>query len=567
LYHRKGGNFGGNAILDIKNQNRTIASIKRGSTDGYGHTSYTFTPNGETIISGGGNGNLTAYQRNGSKIGDYIGHTGDVMAVAVSADGRFLVSGAADQTVRLWNVKTRENLLTLFHGSNGEWVAWTNSGHYTSSPNGDKMIGWQINKGVDKAADYINATQLAQHFYRPDIINAAIKLGSAKQAVAQAQDTDFNLNMLTRKLPPKFQIISPHSGTRVTTGIVPIKLKIAANTVAIEKFMVNVNGCEVTPHRIRKMHPKMQQHTKTIEIPLETGNNRITIRAKNSIGTTSVELKLQYAGASQIRQGNLHAFFGIPCGFIAMLLGIPFIVSLRGSDVPFYSQRWYYLDIFIFRYLSKLIWYKAKKVVANSEGLKILALKTYSKKNISIIPNGVDTNIFYPAKNSNNGDVVILFVGRLIERKGVDTLITAFASLVNTIPCRLIIAGDGNQRTNLELLVDKLGISNYVDFLGVVEHKNLPEIYRKSDIYVLPSKNEGMSNTCLEAIASGLPIIMTQTGGTTELVKNNVNDLKIALLELLKDINKRQQFGMVSRKLAEQMSWHNVANAYKSLYK
>ncbi len=137
-------------------------------------------------------------------------------------------------------------------------------------------------------------------------MHAAIKLGSAKQAVAQAQDTDFNLNMLTRKLPPKFQIISPHSGTRVTTGIVPIKLKIAANTVAIEKFMVNVNGREVTPHRIRKMHPKMQQHTKTIEIPLETGNNRITIRAKNSIGTTSAELKLQYAGASQIRQGNLH---------------------------------------------------------------------------------------------------------------------------------------------------------------------------------------------------------------------------------------------------------------------
>ncbi|WP_320409039.1 WD40 repeat domain-containing protein [Candidatus Marithrix sp. Canyon 246] len=115
------------------------------------HSSYTFTPNGQTIISGGSHGVITAYQRNGSKIGDYVGHTGDVWAVAVSADGRFLVSGAADQTVRLWNVRTRENLLTLFHGSNGEWVVWTPSGHYASSPNGDKMIGWQINKGVDKA--------------------------------------------------------------------------------------------------------------------------------------------------------------------------------------------------------------------------------------------------------------------------------------------------------------------------------------------------------------------------------------------------------------------------------
>jgi WD40 repeat protein len=306
LSHRKGGNYGYNAILDIKNQNRTVASIKRQSYDGYDHRSYTFTPNGQTIISGGMNGVITAYQHDGSKIGNYVGHTGDVWAVAVSADGRFLVSGSDDQTVRLWNVTTRENLLTLFHGSNGEWVVWTPSGHYASSPNGDKMIGWQINKGVDKAADYISAAQLGQHFYRPDIINAAIKLGSAKQAVAQAENTDFNLNMLTRKLPPRFEIISPRSGTRVTKGIVPVKLKIAANTVAIEKFMVYVNGREVTPHKIRKMHPFMQKHTKTIEVPLETGNNRITIRAKNSIGITSAELNLQYAGASQIRQGNLH---------------------------------------------------------------------------------------------------------------------------------------------------------------------------------------------------------------------------------------------------------------------
>jgi len=133
--HSRSGKWGKNAILDIKNQNRTIASIERGSSD--------------------------------------------------------------DQTVRLWNVTTRENLLTLFHGSNGEWLVWTNSGHYTSSPNGDKMIGWQINKGADKAADYVTATQLAQHFYRPDIINTTIKLGSAKRAVAQAENTGFNLNILT----------------------------------------------------------------------------------------------------------------------------------------------------------------------------------------------------------------------------------------------------------------------------------------------------------------------------------------------------------------------------------
>lgn len=116
---------------------------------------------------------LTAYDRAGNELGDFMGHEGDVYAIAPSPDGRFLVSGAADQTVRLWNLKTRELLVTLFHGADGEWVMWTPQGYYAASPEGDAFIGWQINLGPDREADYVRTTQLARRLYRPGIVARA----------------------------------------------------------------------------------------------------------------------------------------------------------------------------------------------------------------------------------------------------------------------------------------------------------------------------------------------------------------------------------------------------------
>ncbi len=192
----RSGKWGSDSILEIRDQNRTVASIERGATDGYRHKSYTFTADGQRIISGGSNGWLTAYNRDGDKLGDYIGHTGDVWAVAVSPDDRLLISGSFDQTVRVWDVQSRENLLTLFHGTNGEWVAWTPSGHYTASANGDKMVGWQINRGVDNAADYISAAQLGKQLNRPDIVADTVRLHSVKQALDKAGLTGFSLKQL-----------------------------------------------------------------------------------------------------------------------------------------------------------------------------------------------------------------------------------------------------------------------------------------------------------------------------------------------------------------------------------
>src|SRR5262249_33654749 len=102
------------------------------------------SPDGRTVIVGGDLGVLTAYGFDGKKLGDFVGHESTVWAVSTSPDGRYLVSGSADQTVRLWNLHTRELIVTIFRGEDGEWVIWTPQGYYTGSPGADKIVGWQI---------------------------------------------------------------------------------------------------------------------------------------------------------------------------------------------------------------------------------------------------------------------------------------------------------------------------------------------------------------------------------------------------------------------------------------
>ena len=202
LEHRKGGDYGyDSATLDIKQGGRVVASIERGGPDGYRHSAYTFTPDGETIISGGADGVLTAYNREGRELGNFIGHEGDVWGVATSPDGRLLVSGAVDQTLRLWNLKTRELLVTLFRSTDGDWVMWTPQGYYAASNSGAERIGWQINHGPENAADYITAAQLRKSLHRPDIVAKAIQLASAKEAVQQSPDANFTPSDLLKQRP------------------------------------------------------------------------------------------------------------------------------------------------------------------------------------------------------------------------------------------------------------------------------------------------------------------------------------------------------------------------------
>jgi glycosyltransferase involved in cell wall biosynthesis len=270
-----------------------------------------------------------------------------------------------------------------------------------------------------------------------------------------------------------------------------------------------------------------------------------------------------------------HCWSGWPSGLIGYQLRrqLPYLVALRGSDVPGYNNRLRWLDPLLFRPLSRAVWKRAAAVTCVSRSLEALARQTAADLRYEVIPNGSSTTDFQPSEVPPTFDV--LFVGRLIERKGVIHLLRAFAELCKTRPdCRLRVVGGGPERLALERFCRHSGIDGRVRFFGAVSHGALPEIYAGARVFVMPALEEALPNAVLEAMASGLPIITTDTGAAEVLDGNGMvvprgDEVAMwdALQRYLRDPELCARHGKRSRELAETMTWGAKVDAYLDLYR
>ncbi|MFO7324015.1 MAG: glycosyltransferase family 4 protein [Chloroflexota bacterium] len=276
-----------------------------------------------------------------------------------------------------------------------------------------------------------------------------------------------------------------------------------------------------------------------------------------------------------------HAWSGLPAGALAWLLrwkrNLPYIVGLRGSDVPGYDVRYKWLYPFLKPALH-LIWAHASAITANSYELRSLALQFRPHDRIEVIPNGVDLAAFTPTSLADRPDdhvFTILCVARLVERKGIGDLIDAVDIVRRSYDnVRFVLVGRGDKENEFREKVRRLELDRWIEFRGVVAHTAMPATYNEADLFVLPSLNEGMSNAVLEAMASGLPVITTYTGGTAEMIRGNgiiipkhsPDAIAEAVIELLNQPELRVQMGARSRQIAETLVWERVADDYIDLY-
>lgn len=276
---------------------------------------------------------------------------------------------------------------------------------------------------------------------------------------------------------------------------------------------------------------------------------------------------------------------------------LSFFYSIRPiKNIPLVVRL--HTPLFLFRKLNnyppnnfktKAIEWMEKVVIKKADGLsspskmlaKIVADSlNFKKDKIKIIPNLVDTSFFSPS-NRKAASPIVLFVGRLERIKGADILIEAINKIDGNVPdAEFMLIGDSTPdfRIKLTARIKEYHLQNKVNLLGKIDYLKLPAYYQKASLFVIPSRWDNFPGSCLEAEASGLPIIASSVGGLKEqLVKDGKNGFLVApenaselaqkMSLLLKNPELRQQMGQESLKIVKNYQPSCVAEKMVEYYR
>lgn len=237
--------------------------------------------------------------------------------------------------------------------------------------------------------------------------------------------------------------------------------------------------------------------------------------------------KLQQQKGYQAIWAIMASFGGLTALFFKnKFSGVPYVLTLQEGDTPGHIRS---RAVWLGPYFKK-IFTKADALTAISKFLQEFALVQGVKKQIEIIPNGVDLKLFFsdcPEAELENlkkqlgkaaGDKFIIHTGRLTAKNALDDIIKALKYLPDNV--KFLSLGNGEELEKLKSLAEETGVGQRVIFLNQLEHGQMVKYLKISDIFVRPSLSEGLGNSFLEAMAAGLPVIATPVGGIVDFLRD-----------------------------------------------
>ncbi|MGB0918470.1 MAG: N-acetyl-alpha-D-glucosaminyl L-malate synthase BshA [Flavobacteriales bacterium] len=282
----------------------------------------------------------------------------------------------------------------------------------------------------------------------------------------------------------------------------------------------------------------------------------------------------------------LHVHYAIPHASAAFMareilksqgIQIPFVTTLHGTDITLVGKDASFEPVITFAINQ------SDAVTAVSESLRADTFEHFGvNREVEVIPNFIDLERYEGCVTEGvvkafapNGEKILFHASNFRPVKRVEDVVRVFSKVKEEIPCKLLLAGDGPERQKIEALCRELGTCDDVHFLGKL--KNIEEVYSVADAFLLTSETESFGLAALEAMASSVPVISTNTGGIPEInvhgetgFLSNVGDYEDMAkntLKLLTDNEKMKQFKRQALQRAKLFSKVNVIPTYEQLYK
>ena len=354
------------------------------------------------------------------------------------------------------------------------------------------------------------------------------------------------------------------------SGVVATELGLALAKQGDEAHFISY----ALPSRLNILHERVHFHEVTVTAyPLFDPYPPYTLALATKMAEVAAYEKLDV----------LHVHYAIPHAISAHLakqiLGdnrIKVITTLHGTDITLVGRDESYLPI------TKFGIEVSDGVTAVSEWLKEQTASNFdTRKAIEVIPNFVDPDRFkrhesaYCQMFGNPSEKVLCHVSNFRPVKRIMDVIEIFERVVKKIPSRLLMVGDGPDRSKAEAYCREHGLRKSVFFLGNVP--NLEEVIAASHLFVLPSETESFGMAALEALASEVPVIATKTGGLPEVVADgetgyllpvgDVEGMAARAIEILSDDSLQRRMGIAGRALAiERFDENKIVPRYRELY-